>query len=119
MPPSPRTCTGTGLLFVVPLPSWPALFRPQSQTVPSDFKMICSDPPPPHRDTIRGDVFAGYRKITSVPSAAPRELQGENSTKSPSREISPKVVRFILRVGHEIFLCAPFFCAGSCWPVLP
>src|SRR5690348_14012394 len=33
----PGTCTGVGLVVVVPLPSWPQALVPQAQTVPSDF----------------------------------------------------------------------------------
>src|SRR5439155_26752531 len=58
------------LLFVVPLPNWPALFSPQSQTVRSDFKTICSDPPPPQMDVILADESGGFLNINSVPSSA-------------------------------------------------
>src|ERR1700749_718016 len=35
-PDKPATLTGTGLLAVVPLPSWPRRLSPQAHTVPSD-----------------------------------------------------------------------------------
>src|SRR5512132_2066766 len=42
---SPLTCTGVGRSVSVSLPSWPLLFPPQAQTVPSDFSAtVCARP---------------------------------------------------------------------------
>src|ERR1700741_2335542 len=89
IPPGPRTWTGTALLLVVPLPSSPALLRPQSQTVPSDFSTICSEPPPPQIEMILGEELVGFLRMTSAPS--PAAWAGPD--KSPSNAVSVSLHR--------------------------
>ena len=44
-PDKPATLTGSGLLAVVPLPSWPRRLSPQARTVPSDRSASTKLPP--------------------------------------------------------------------------
>src|SRR5271155_3625628 len=69
-PLGPRTCKGRSASLVVPLPNSPSRFAPQSQTVPSLFITICSEPPPPHIETMRGEELVGFCKISMAPVPA-------------------------------------------------
>src|SRR5437870_1682447 len=90
-PPAPSTCPGTAVLFVPPLPNCPWLFNPHVQTVPSDFRTICSDPPPPHIETTRGEELVAFRNTTREPDAVATPTAFFASVKitraTPSRKV--------------------------------
>ncbi len=68
--PSPTTFTGVGLLSVVPLPSWPALFQPQHRTAPVVVSAQVWKPPALIAFTpwLRPITSTGVRRSVVVPS---------------------------------------------------
>src|SRR3990172_3256823 len=68
-PVSPETCTGADRCIVVPSPSWPLLFHPHAQTVPSPLSATVWPPPAYTAITpVSPDTCTGVSRSVVVPS---------------------------------------------------